>query len=65
MATLQIEISDEDLTQLAASAQERETTPGALVARWVQERLVHERERASGGGRPMSPRAKREQEGRD
>jgi hypothetical protein len=65
MATVQIQLSDDQLTQLAASAQQHETTPEALVARWVQERLVHERERAEGGGRPMSPRARRDQEGRD
>ncbi|HTE83606.1 MAG TPA: hypothetical protein VK821_02650 [Dehalococcoidia bacterium] len=65
MATIQIEVSDEDLAQLTASAKGRHTTAAALAVRWVQERLVHERERASGGGRPMSPRARREQEGRD
>jgi len=63
MATIQIELSDDDAQQLATVASGRETTAAALAARWVQERLVHERERAAGGGRPMSPRARREQEG--
>jgi hypothetical protein len=65
MATVQIELSDDDLAQLSDSAQQRETTPEALVARWVVERLVHERERAAGGGRPMSPRARRDSEVKD
>lgn len=59
MPTLQIELSDADAQQLAQSAEGRGTSPEALVQRWVRERLVHERERASGGGRPMSPRARR------
>jgi hypothetical protein len=65
MASLQIELSDDDLTQLAASAHQRDSTPEALVARWVTERLVHERERAAGGGHPMSPRARREEQVKD
>jgi hypothetical protein len=62
MPTISIDMSDDDLAQLKASSAQRESTPEALVARWVQERLVHERERASGGGRPMSPRSRREQD---
>ena len=65
MPAIQIEISNEDLEELTATARERETTPDALAARWLQERLLHERERAAGGGRPMSPRARREQDRRD
>ena len=62
MATVLIEISDDEAQQLADVASNRGLTPAELVRRWVQERLVHERERAAGGGKPMSPRARREQE---
>ena len=62
MATITIELNDEEARQLAEAAAGREMTPEALVQRWVRERLVHERERAAGGGRAMSPRARRAQE---
>ena len=65
MATISIELSDDEHQQLSRSAGERNTTPDALVQRWVRERLVHERERAAGGGRDMSPRARRERETND
>ena len=61
MATLTIDLSDDEATQLAQVAAGREMTAAALVQRWVRERLVHERERAAGGGKPMSPRARRKQ----
>lgn len=58
MATITITLEDEAAQQLKAAAAQRGLTPEALVARWVQERLVHERERAAGGGKAMSPRAR-------
>src|SRR5947209_3477302 len=60
MPTITIELSDDDARQLAAAAEGRGQTATGLAQRWVQERLVHERERAAGGGKPMSPRARRE-----
>ncbi|HLI29136.1 MAG TPA: hypothetical protein VKZ60_18870 [Chloroflexota bacterium] len=62
MATLTIELADDEVCQLAEAAARRETTPEALASRWLRERLVHERERAAGGGKPMSPRARRAHE---
>jgi predicted transcriptional regulator len=62
MATFTIELSDDEARQLAEAAARRETTPEALASRWLRERLVHERERAAGGGKPMSPRARRAQD---
>jgi predicted transcriptional regulator len=59
MASFTIELSDDEARQLAEVAAQRETTPEALASRWLRERLVHERERAAGGGKPMSPRARR------
>jgi hypothetical protein len=64
MATIEIELSDGELAQLRDVAREREMTEGALAQRWIRERLVHEQERAAGGGRPMSPRAQREEQER-
>ncbi len=61
VATFTIELSEAEARQLAAAAAGRGMTPEALAQRWVRERLVHERERDAGGGRPMSPRARREQ----
>ena len=62
MASITIELSDDEARQLSESAANREMAPQALVQRWVRERLVHERERAAGSGKDMSPRARREQE---
>ena len=62
MPTITIDLSDDEAQQLQDVAAGREMTAAALVQRWVRERLVHERERAAGGGRPMSPRARRERE---
>ncbi|MBX5490854.1 MAG: hypothetical protein IRZ14_06825 [Chloroflexi bacterium] len=59
MATFTIELPDDEAQQLAEAAARRETTPEALASRWLRERLVHERERAAGSGKPMSPRARR------
>jgi hypothetical protein len=64
MAIIEIELSDNEQRQLQETAAGRELTAPALAQRWVRERLVHERERAAGGGRPMSPRAQREQQDR-
>lgn len=60
MATIDVILNDDEMQQLREAATNRDTTPEDLIARWVRERLVHERERMSGGGRPMSPRARRE-----
>lgn len=60
MATIAIELTDEQALQLEAAAASRGTTATSLANRWVQERLIHEAERAAGGGKPMSPRARRE-----
>jgi hypothetical protein len=65
MATVSVDLSDDEFRQLEEAAQSRGVEPAALIERWVRERLVHERERAAGGGRPMSPRARREREGND
>ena len=65
MPTVTITLSDDESAQLAEAAAGRETTPEALVQRWVRERLVHERERAAGGGKAMSPRARRERKPND
>jgi len=62
MATLSITVTDDEVQQLRETAAGRATTPEMLAARWVRERLVHERERYGGGGRPMSPRARRKGE---
>ena len=62
MATVAIDLASDETQQLVAAAAQRGMTPAALVQRWVQERLVHERERAAGGGKAMSPRARREPE---
>jgi len=62
MATVAIDLASDEIQQLVAAAAQRGMTPAALVKRWVQERLVHERERAAGGGKAMSPRARREPE---
>ena len=60
MTTLVVELFDEELEQLTAAAGPRGLSAPALAQRWIRERLVHERERAEGGGRPMSPRSRRE-----
>ncbi len=65
MPSFTIELSEEEGRQLQESAQGRDMEPAALIQRWVRERLVHERERAAGGGRDMSPRARRERETND
>ena len=62
MATITIDVTDAEAQQLAEAAAQREMTATALIRRWVLERLVHEHERAAGGGQAMSPRARREQE---
>jgi hypothetical protein len=62
MATIEIDLTDDEARQLAEAAAGRGLTPAALVKRWVVERLVHERERAAGGGKAMSPRARRERD---
>ena len=59
MATVPLQLRDDEAEQLRALALGRETTAELLAARWVRERLVHECERAAGGGKPMSPRARR------
>ncbi len=65
MPTITIELSDDEHRQLGEVAAGRGTTADALVQRWLRERLVHERERAAGGGRDMSPRARRGREAND
>ncbi|MCX6020399.1 MAG: hypothetical protein NTZ05_01465 [Chloroflexi bacterium] len=60
MPSFSVELTEEDAQQLAALAAGREMEPAALLQRWARERLAHERERAEGGGRDMSPRARRE-----
>ncbi|MGI8552799.1 MAG: hypothetical protein ACR2PL_18730 [Dehalococcoidia bacterium] len=62
MPTIAIELTAEEESQLHETASNREMTVEALVHRWVRERLVHERERAAGGGKALSPRARREQD---
>jgi hypothetical protein len=62
MTTITIELSEDEAGQLASAAEGRGLAPAALLQRWMRERLVHERERAAGGGKAMSPRARRERE---
>lgn len=63
MPSLTLDLSGEEQAQLDEAARARQTTPAALAQRWVRERLVHERERAAGGGKDMSPRSRRGGEG--
>jgi len=63
MPAVVIELNEEEYRQLTETATALETTADELVRRWVRQRLVHERERAGGGGRPMSPRARRQAKG--
>jgi len=60
MAVLTFELGEGDLQDLDAAAAARGLTRAALVQRWIEERLLHERERAAGGGRPAAPRARPE-----
>jgi hypothetical protein len=62
MPTVEFQLSAEEAEQLSQVAAQRDMQSSDLVQRWVRERLVHERERAEGGGRPMSPRARRDQD---
>ena len=59
MPSFIIDLSDDEAQQLADMAVLERTTPEALVQQWVRQRLVHERERATGNARPMSPRSRR------
>jgi len=56
MAVLTIELGEGDLRDLDAAAAAGGVTRAALAQRWIEERLLHERERAAGGGRSASPR---------
>jgi hypothetical protein len=58
---IEFELFDEEGEHLNELAAERGMPVSELVQRWIRERLVHERERSAGGGRPMSPRAQRRQ----
>lgn len=60
MPSVTIELNEDEYRQLSETAAAQDVTPDELVRRWVRQRLVHERERAAGGGRPMSPRARRQ-----
>ncbi len=62
MPAVVIELNEDEYRQLSEAAAAQETTAIELARRWVRQRLVHERERAAGGGRPMSPRARRRAE---
>jgi len=59
MPTLTLQLTAEEHSQLEDAAKARQTTVDALAQRWVRDRLIHERERASGGGKDLSPRARR------
>jgi len=61
MMTVQFDLSDEEGEQLSQAAARRNLMLSEIAQRWIRERLVHEQERAQGGGRPMSPRSRREQ----
>jgi hypothetical protein len=61
MGTLTVTLTDDEGRQLPQAASGRATTPEALATRWIRERLVHERERADGGGEAKSPRGRRRQ----
>ena len=65
MPSFTVELSEEEGRQLQESAQGRGMEPAALIQRWVRERLVHERERAAGGGRGKSPPPRRGRETAD
>jgi hypothetical protein len=57
MATIEIELSEDEMTQFNGAAAERKLSPAALGQRWIGERLIHELEKETGGGRPVSPAA--------
>ncbi len=65
MPSITIELNDDEYRQLTETAAAQDVTADELVRRWVRQRLVHERERAAGGGRQMSPRARRRAEGQE
>ena len=56
MTPIAIELGDEDTRQLDEQAAQRGMTRAALATRWVEERLLHERERAARSGAPPAPR---------
>jgi hypothetical protein len=56
MATIQVELGESDSRELGEVAAGRGLSPAQLAQRWIEERLLHERERAAGGGRPAQPR---------
>ena len=52
---LVVPVDADTLTALRAAASERGLEPQELVARWVRERLAHERERGLGRERRQRP----------
>lgn len=60
MAVITIEIDGAERDTLGQLAAQAGLSEDALVEQWTRQRLVHEREKLTGGGNPMSPRARRE-----
>jgi hypothetical protein len=56
VAKIEIELGETDTQQLDAEVASRGTTRAALAQRWVEERLLHERDRAAGRAKPAAPR---------
>jgi predicted transcriptional regulator len=61
MPRITIDLSEDEGRRLDEVARMRDIEPASLLQRWIRERLVHEQERAAGGGKDLSPRARREQ----
>jgi hypothetical protein len=53
MSILRLDLDEQDNRELREAAQRVGLTPEALARRWIEERLLHERERAAGGGRDV------------
>jgi hypothetical protein len=56
MSEIPFELSDSDDRQLDEVAAGRGLTRAQLVRLWIEERLLHERERAAGITKPPGPR---------
>ena len=58
MTTISIQLTEAEAAELRSVAIERGTTMEQLATEWLGERLLHERERAAGRAKPMSPRGR-------
>ena len=60
MAVITIEIDGAERDMLGQLAAQAGLSEDALVEQWTRQRIVHERERMTGGGTPISPQTRRE-----